>query len=89
MIPQGFPNDRLIEFVQIQNPNLTATMGHIINDVVGLGLPHVEFIFVATAGLNQFHEGFYSEGVVLGGDTKPFFALLGAGVAGIHQVGLV
>ena len=62
--PQQFLNGGAVKVAEVENPHLTAQVGHIGDDITGLGLSNGEFVLGHIKALHQFHKGFHGEGVI-------------------------
>ena len=65
-----FSKHSLIVSVQIQNAYLAAQLRNIFNDFIGLCFTKAEVVCVAAIVANQIDKCFYSERIVLSGNTK-------------------
>ncbi len=51
MLFEGLSQNRLIKLIQIKHPNFTFQLRHILNNLIGLGLPDTEIIGLTAISL--------------------------------------
>ena len=89
VLPDDPGEHRGVEGVEIEHAHLAAQPGHVLDDLIGLGLPDAEVILRPAVLLQQVHKGLHREGIVLGGHAEPVSPGGGTGVALFNQVGLL
>ena len=70
MLPDDLAQNGLVVVVQVEDADLAAEMGNILDDLVGLGLPDAEIVFLAAVLFQQLYKSFHGKGIVLGRNAE-------------------
>ena len=74
--------------VEVEHAHLTAQLGHVLNDLIGLGLPDAEIVFLAAIVFQQLDESFHGKRIVLGRDAELMLDRSGAEVFFFNELHL-
>lgn len=88
-VTEQLVHDLVVALVDIQNPDVTAQGTHILDDLIGLRLSQAEIVLLHLALLHQLHKSIRNKRIMLCRYREIDRAALLAGIAVLHEFGLL